>query len=41
MVIIRYQLLLLIDLKQLLHAAMGIQLYLLGLKMHWLIFNVI
>ena len=44
MVIIRYQLILLIDIKQLLHAAMGsmsIQLCLLGLKMHQLIFNVI
>ena len=41
-VIIRYQLILLIDIKQLLHAVMGsmsIQLYLLGLRMHQLIFN--
>ena len=44
MVIIRYQLILLIDIKWLLHAAMGsmsIQLYLLGLRMHQLIFNII
>ena len=44
MVIIRYQLILLIDIKQLLHAAMGsmsIQLCLLGLRMHQLIFNII
>ena len=43
MVIIRYQLILLIDVKWLFHAAMGgmsIQLCLLGLKMHQLIFNI-
>ena len=44
MVIIRYQLILLIDIKQLLHASMGsmsIKLRLLGLRMHQLIFNII
>ena len=44
MVIIRYQLILLIDIKQLLHATMGstsIQLCLLGLRMLQIIFNVI
>ena len=43
MVIIRYQLILMIDLKWLLHAALGsmsIQLCRLGLKMHLLIFNI-
>ena len=43
MVIIRYQLILLIYIKHLLHAAVGslsIQLCLLGLRMHQLIFNI-
>ena len=44
MSIIRYQLILLIDMKQHLNAAIGsmsVQLYLSGLKMHQLTFNVI
>ena len=43
MVTIRYQFILLIDVKWLLHAAMvsmSIQSYLLGLRIHRLIFNV-
>ena len=41
---IRYQLIMLIDIKQLLHSGIGnvsIQLCLLGLRMHQLIFNII
>ena len=44
MVIIRYQLILLIAVKWLLYTSMGnmsIHLYLLDLRMHWLIFNFI
>ena len=43
MAIIRYQSILLMDVKWLLHptmSSMSIQLFLLGLRMHWLIFNI-